>query len=225
MSIFDIFRKKERIDDEYIVFEEIKTVKGSLPSFERKLLKKSLILLVIGKRGSGKTAAGMKFLELFHHKTHKQCYVLGYSDVKLPGWVKKVDDVEQAKINSTVLIDEGALSFSARESMKDANKAISRIMAIARHKNLTLIFVSQNSAMIDVNVLRLVDTLILKEPSLLQARFERKALRDIYGEITFDNLKDKESHLFIYDDDFQGMVRFDLPIFWSDAISTSFKNK
>jgi hypothetical protein len=111
--------------------------------------------------------------------------------------------------------------------MKDANKAISRIMAIARHKGLTLIFVSQNSAMIDVNILRLVDCVLLKEPSLLQAKFERKALRDIYEGVqgSFEKIQDKQAHVYIYDDDFQGLVRFSLPSFWKEDISLSYKNK
>jgi hypothetical protein len=227
MGIFDIFRRKEEPKEFIPPFRLVEETKGSYDLFEKKLLKKSLILLVIGKRGSGKTALGMKFLELFNNKTKKRCHIVGYDDVRLPFWVKKIDDVQDAKLNSVVLIDEGALAFSSRESMKDANKMISRIMAIARHKNLTLIFISQNSAMIDVNILRLVDTLVLKEPSLLQSRFERKALRDIYDEVhgSFRRVKDKAAYFFIYDDDFQGMMTYDLPHFWSDKISTSFRNK
>ena len=37
--------------------------------------------------------------------------------------------------------------------------------------------------MIDVNVLRLADTLLFKEPSLLQSRFERKALKDMFEKV------------------------------------------
>ncbi|MBY9004064.1 MAG: DUF998 domain-containing protein, partial [Candidatus Lokiarchaeota archaeon] len=51
------------------------------------------------------------------------------------------------------------------------------------HKNLTLVLITQNSAMIDLNVLRLSDTLLFKEPSLLQSKFERKALKDILEKV------------------------------------------
>ncbi|MFH1917334.1 MAG: zonular occludens toxin domain-containing protein [Nanoarchaeota archaeon] len=227
MGFLDLFKKKETTKEPYVSFVVVDEVKGPYANFEKKLLKKSLILLVIGRRGSGKTALGFKFLELFHNMSKKKCHIVGYNDVKLPFWVKKIDDVQHAKINSVVLIDEGALAFSSRDSMKDANKMISRIMAVARHKNLTLIFISQNSAMIDVNILRLVDSLVLKEPSLLQSRFERKALRDIYTEVhdSFKGVETKAAHFFIYDDDFQGLMTYGLPSFWSDKISTSFKNK
>jgi hypothetical protein len=226
MGLFDLFKKKKP-QAPFVAFTLVEKKRGSSDAFLARIQRKSTILLVIGKRGSGKTALGFRFLELFHYKTKKECSIVGYADVKLPSWIKKIKDVKDAKENSTVLIDEGALAFSARESMKDANKMIGNIMAIARHKNLTLIFISQNSAMIVVNVLRLVDTLILKEPSLLQSRFERKALRDIYDEIKHDFklLEDKASHFFVYDDDFQGMMSAPLPSFWTESVSTSYKNK
>jgi len=153
--------------------------------------------------------------------------VLGYERVRLPLWIKKVNSVEEARMNSVVLIDEGALAFSAREAMRDVNKTIGKIMAIARHKGLTLIFISQSSAMIDVNVLRLVDVLLLKEPSLLQAKFERKALREIYDDVrdSFKELEKPEQHVFVYDDDFQGLVRYGLPSFWKDEVSRSYKKR
>lgn len=80
--------------------------------------------------------------------------------------------------------------------------------------------------MIDLNVLRLADTLILKEPSLLQSNFERKVLKDIYVKIKpeFEKIKEKKSHFYVWDDDFQGLVKYSLPGFWSEKISTSFKN-
>ena len=79
--------------------------------------------------------------------------------------------------------------------------------------------------MIDLNVLRLADTLLLKEPSLLQSKFERKALRDIYEIVhpQFAKLEQKKSHFYVWDDDFQGLLQYDLPEFWSDKISKAFK--
>lgn len=225
MKIFNLFRKK-RIDENYIPFELIKSEQGSYDSFYNKFLNSSLILLIIGKRGSGKTALGMKLLELFNKKTRKKCYVLGYNKVKLPRWVIKVDNIEKVTNNSIMLVDEGAISFFSRESMKNPNKRLSKLMTIARHKNLTLALITQNSAMIDLNVLRLADSLLLKEPSLLQSEFERKALKNIYKNISpmFDKINDKKAHFVIWDDEFQGVLKYNLPNFWNEKISKSFKN-
>jgi len=233
MGIFGFFseRKREKVRKEAVRFRDIEVLesrKGDYGRFREKLLGSSTIMLIIGKRGSGKTSLGMKLLELFHYKTagDRQCFVVGYSKTRLPRWVKKVDAVGDAPENSVVLIDEGAIGYFSRDSMKQANKILSKMMTIARHKNLTLIIITQNSAMIDVNVLRLADTLLFKEPSLLQSRFERKALRDMFEKVAplFDGMEDAVKNFYVWDDDFEGIVSYQLPGFWDDDISKSFKN-
>jgi GTPase SAR1 family protein len=225
MGFLDIFKGRLKKEDEnYIPFDIVKQDKGSYDEFHDKLKNHSLILLIVGKRGSGKTSLGMKFLEFFNKKTRRKCYILGYEKTRLPWFLKKVDNIEKIPNNAIALFDEGAILFSARESMKNVNKELSKIMSIARHKNLTLILITQNSAMIDLNVLRLADTLLLKEPSLLQSSFERKVLREIYEKIApkFAEVKEKKSHFYVWDDDFQGLLNYSLPNFWNEKISKSF---
>lgn len=227
MGIFDFFRiGKEEEKQPYVPFQVEKTEKGSYEPFYDKLKRSSLILLIIGKRGSGKTSLGMKFLEFFNKETRKKCYTLGYEGTRLPWWIRKVNTIEEIPNNSIALFDEGAILFSARESMKNINKELGKVMAIARHKNLTLVLVTQNSAMIDLNVLRLADILLFKEPSLLQSKFERKELRNMYEKIKpkFEGLDERRAYFYVWDDEFQGILKYSLPSFWSEKISTSFKN-
>ena len=81
-----------------------------------------------------------------------------------------------------------------------------------------------NSAMIDLNVLRLADVVLLKEPSLLQAKFERKAIKDMYNQVgdAFKQLKHRERYFYVWSDEFEGMMEFELPDFWNESISKSF---
>ncbi|MBI2449380.1 AAA family ATPase [Candidatus Pacearchaeota archaeon] len=218
MGIIDLFVKKEMEFD----FNLIKTVSGNFDDFKSRLKKSSLIMLIIGKRGSGKTALGFKILESLGGK--RRAYYLGKA--KLPWWIKQVELIDNVKNNSIVLIDEAAIAYSARESMSKSNKFLSKIMAIARHKNLTLIIITQNSAMLDLNVIRLADTLLFKELSLLQSRFERKSLTDLFKKVdtAFDKIKekDKKKYFYVIDDEFEGMLTFSLPKFWSEKISKSY---
>jgi hypothetical protein len=80
--------------------------------------------------------------------------------------------------------------------------------------------------MIDLNVLRLADTLLLKEPSLLQSKFERKAIKEMYDKVAphFEKAPDKQKKFYVWDDEFEGMLSYELSDFWSDKISKSFKN-
>ena len=205
--------------------KEIEVVKGigHYQEFENKLLNRSLIALIIGRRGSGKTALGMKFLEMAKNKTKRKIYAIGFVKSKLPLFINKIENIEKIKPDSVVLVDEAALLFSAREPMKNTNKLLTQMMAIARHKNLSLIFVTQNSAFIDINVLRLADSLFLKEPSLLQSNFERKFLNNFYKNINFSKYAEKEKYFYVYSDDFQGMAKFDLPTFWNKSVSKAFR--
>ncbi len=218
MSIFDLFKKK--VPPKEIDFKLVNNITGSYDDFKSRLKRSSLIILITGKRGSGKTALGMKLLELL--AGHRTAYYIGKA--KLPRYIKQVNKIEDVKNNSVVLIDEAAIFFSARDSMKQSNKFLSNIMAIARHKNLSLIIITQNSAMLELNVLRLSDTLLFKEPSLLQSRFERKAISDLFKKADehFNKIKDKKKHFYVIDDEFEGMLSFSLPSFWSDKISKSF---
>ncbi|MBL7206827.1 MAG: hypothetical protein ISS36_04475 [Candidatus Aenigmarchaeota archaeon] len=363
MGIFRIFGRGKS-SAPYKVFDTVTIDRGNYNQFLKKFLGKSTISLIIGKRGAGKTALGMKMLETFNRKTNRPCYAVGFKSSKLPRWIKKADDLEDVPNNAVALFDEGAILFSSRDSMKDSNKHLSKVMAVARHKGLSLLLITQNcmppeteiitengikklgdlkddelvfsynlnnnkielkrarisepvkkktitietedgdiikcspdhkllvksddtvirkhakeltdkdkllkpislkekfvkikkitksedetemidinvddnhnfilangicvcnSGMIELNVLRLADTLILKEPSLLQSKFERKALKDMYDKIgpLFANIPVRERHFYVWDDDLEGMLSFDLPNFWSEGISKSFKD-
>jgi hypothetical protein len=225
MGLFDFLKKKELIEP-YFPFIEKKIIKGKLNNFIDEISKKSLIVLITGKRGSGKTSLGMKLLELVDKKTKRKCYIVGYDKIKLPSFIKKTEDIEKVPNNSVCLIDEGAILFSSRESMNKSHKFLSNIMTIARHKNLALFLIVQNSAMIDVNVLRLTDVLIFKEPSLLQTKFERKGIKELYEKaiVEFEKQENKKRLCYIIEDDFEGLLEYNLPEFWSDKISTGFSN-
>jgi ABC-type dipeptide/oligopeptide/nickel transport system ATPase subunit len=207
-------------------FKVHKEIYGNFDSFIENFRDHSLIMLILGRRGSGKTAIGMKLVEtanIFNKKT----YVIGFDNSKTPKWIKKSTNISEIPNNSLVLVDEAAISFSARDSMKKANKMLANLLAIARHKNLSLIFITQNSAMLDLNVLRLCDIIIFKEPSLLQTRFERKGIQDMFSKVKaeFKNLENKKNFSYIISDDFEGLICIELPHFWNESISKSFSGK
>lgn len=195
--------------------------KGDFDDFSHRLLKDSLIVAIAGRRGSGKSATGFRLLEnaVAHNRP---AFVLGVKDA-LPAWIHPVEQLSDVKNNGVVLVDEGAISFSSRSSMKKENKDLSSLLAIARHKNLTLLFITQNTGMIDKNVLNLCDVILLKEGSLLQQKMERSVMKDFYAtadkELKKVPASSRKSHCYVFDADFEGLVKTDLPTFWSDKVS------
>jgi len=208
-------------------FEEIDKFNGLLEEFENKIYEsKSSIGLILGARGSGKSAIGMKILENVKVKTNKKIYAMGFSKGSLPIWIIPIYSLSEIKNNSFLLVDEGGIEFSSRNSLSSPNKLLSGLLLIARHKDLSVLFISQNSSNIEINTIRQSDYLILKRPSLLQMDFERKKIKEIYSAVVEQFKKNKEEGLtYIYSDEYRGFIINKLPSFWGNKISKSYSKK
>ncbi len=208
--------------------KEIKSISGTLSSFENKLYSsKSVIGLIIGARGSGKSAIGMRILENMHAKTEKRIFAMGFRPDALPSWITIISDPSQLENNAIVLIDEGGIQFSSRKAMSDANVLLSELLFISRHKDVTVLFITQNSANLEINAIRQADFLILKPSSLLQKDFERGKIKEIYETVDkeFSNLKNTIGLTYLYTDSYRGFITNSLPSFWSEKASKSFSGK
>ncbi len=208
----------------YSNFQVLETINGTFEIFEEKvLISKSSVGIILGARGSGKSVLGMRLLENAKAKGRK-VQALGFSPSSVPSWIECIDSIEKAKNNSFLLVDEGGITFSSRSSMADANKLLSQLLFISRHKDLSVLFISQNSANIDVNAIRQADYLLLKRSSLLQLDFERKKIKEIYeqSKVGFEKYSAIKGVTFVYSDEFTGFVANGLPSFWSEGISKSF---
>jgi len=202
----------------------LKNISGDLNEFQQKLYaSKSLIGIIIGARGSGKSALGLRLLENARAKG-RVVAAMGFSEETLPSWINCVKNLNEVKNGSFLLVDEGGILFSSRETFSNANKLLSELLLISRHKDLSVLFISQNSSNLDVNTLRQADYLLLRRPSLLQKDFERKIIQKIYEEFGSEFKKISEHSTLVYSDSYQGFVKNELPSFWSEAASKSFKN-
>ncbi len=220
-------RRRPAIESSYSPFEELEAKEGSLAKFESELYSgKSLIGLVIGARGSGKSAIGLRMLENAAAKGFRT-YAMGFKKETLPKWIIPVSSPEEVKPNSFLLVDEGGIAFSSRNSMSEANKLLSELLFISRHKDLSVLFITQNSATIEVNTLRQIDYLVLKQPSLLQLDFERKKIRDVYTEAKsgFGRHAGNPGLAYLYAHNYRGFISNSLPSFWSAEVSKAYRDK
>lgn len=209
-------------------FKLTETISGDIEDFNKKITSsKSTIGIILGARGSGKSAFGMRLLENIYSKTKRKCCAIGFRKEDLPTWIEAADDIKQIPNGSFVLIDEGGILFSSRQSMKDANKLLSELLLISRHKDLSISFITQNSSNIEINVIRQADYLILKPSSLLQMDFERKKIKDIYSEMNekYEKYKKIEGITYVYSDAFRGFITNSLPSFWGAGLSKAFRKK
>jgi hypothetical protein len=217
---------KRGVSSKYSEFNVLKEISGDFKVFMNKALNsESQIGIILGSRGSGKTAFGVRFLENVYAKKGKKCYAMGFKEDEMPSWIEVIEDVSQVENNSFILIDEGGILFSSRRSMSKANKILSELIMISRHKNLSILFISQNSSNLEVNVLRQADFLALKKSSLLQKDFERKIIQKAYegSEEDFKKFSNDKGLTYIYSNDFKGFISNSLPSFWKEGISKSFR--
>jgi len=219
-------KKLRKINPVYEEFSVIKVLDGDYKKWLESVSKsENKIGIILGARGTGKTAFGIKLLENLSSKQENRCFAIGFLEKELPSFIKGVTDISQIENDSFVLIDEGGILFNSRESMSNANKLLSNLILISRHKNISILFISQNSSNLEVNILRQADFLILKPSSLLQKDFERKIVKNIYSSVEkeFQELKSKKGLTYIYSNDFKGFISNPLPSFWKESLSKSFK--
>jgi predicted AAA+ superfamily ATPase len=186
------------------------------------------VVLVLGKRGSGKSALGYRLLELFRYRLTP--HVIGIptrAQKLLPDWIgvdQELDEIPQASI---VLIDEAYLSYHSRESFKTKSKEMSQLVNLSRQRNQTLIFITQEARQIDKNIASQANVVVFKEPAILQSKFERPELNDIIvqAKLAFSDLSgDKRGWAYVYspDADFIGLMESALPTLWSIELSHAF---
>lgn len=220
--------KRPKVQPQYLAFTEIKALQGTFSVFEHKLLSnKSSIGIILGARGTGKSALGMRLLENYAAKTTKNIYALGFQQESLPEWIHVVQTIDEIHNNAVILIDEGGIEFSSRKAMTSANQLLSQLLLIARHKDLSVMFITQNSANLEINAIRQADYLLLKPSSLLQKDFERKKIKEIYEEVQqeFDILTKSPGLTYVYADNYRGFVANGLPGFWSEKVSKGYAQK
>lgn len=204
----------------------VETLKGNYKNFWTKLkTSDSMIGIIVGARGSGKSAIALSILENLKGGS-KKFFAMGFKSEDLPNWIQVIEKTDDLENDAYVVIDEGGILFSSRDSMSSANKLLSELLFIARHKNLTIFFISQNSSNIEINTIRQSDFIILKKSSLLQKDFERKKIADIYTEYSdgFEKHKNLKGLTLIYSDQFVGFINNELPSFWSSKVSKGFRD-
>jgi hypothetical protein len=190
------------------------------------------ITVIIGRKGSGKSGQGYRIVEDIHKIANKDVYILGLPESAkklLPKDYNVVADILEVPNGACVFTDEAALHFSSKDWYKKGHGELSKLIEIARHKELSLVFVTLNTASVDVNVLRFVDSVLFKPLSLLQLELERQQMKKIIAEAQkafVDGVpegEDERGYTYVIGAKARGMMKTELPSFWSDALSTSYE--
>ncbi len=186
------------------------------------------VIIITGKRGSGKTACGYYILENAMKKYNLEGVVMGIPEEKkdmLPNEIVWEDININLKDERVYFIDEAAVWFYARRWRSDLNELFDTILTVARQKKLLLILATHYTRKLDINIITDTDMLIFKKPGLLYKHFERRELRKIYEKVekAFSEVNnDYRKYCYVLSEDYEGLARNDLPTFWREELSYSF---
>ena len=186
------------------------------------------IILIIGERGSGKTALGYYLLQKLCQRMG--CYVVNLPDKVrrlLPAGIGAVATLEEAPCHTALLVDEAGLEFSARKSASERNQRLLEVISLARQRNQIIIFIVQETSYIDITILRGLSSLIVKEPSPLQSRLERPEIREFIekAQVAFNQVPgDKRdwAYLAFGTSGKHGMLRTPKPSFFCHELSNCY---
>lgn len=186
-------------------------------------------VLILGGQGTGKSCLAFWLLEIMRGRGRSYAYMLpeeGRSSI--PDWLGIIQDLSDAPPRSIVLVDEAYLSFFSRDSQTRANREITKIVNLARQKDVGLIFVAHESRHLEKNILSGIDTLVVKKPAPLQVELDRSFLRPylLKAQSLFQGKTDVSAKIFSYvcfsPSGFQGMLENPKPSFWSEKLSHIF---
>ena len=186
-------------------------------------------ILIIGAQGTGKSCLAYHLIEILHGRSGCYVYRLPEEGISLiPSWLGVIQNLKEAPVGSIVLIDESYLVLFSRESSSRQNKNMTKILNLARQKNLGFIFVAQEARHIDMNILSCIDTLVIRKPAPLQVDLDRSVLKpfllkaqNVFREKN-EAVSRKTSYVAFTSSGFEGVLENPKASFWSEKLSHVF---
>jgi len=184
------------------------------------------VSLILGRRGSGKTAFGYKVLE--EARSHNLTpYVMGLPENKwhlLPNYIRPIESPAEIGDDSAVLMDESYQYMFAREHSTSFNKMMAKLLGIVRQKNQLFMFATHLARKLDVSAVYDSDNIVFREPSFLHSRMERREIRSLIEDASkfFGEVSDPVKFAYVITSKGTREVDVDLPSFWSEELSRAF---
>lgn len=186
------------------------------------------VVLILGGRGSGKSALGYWLLEL--HRYGLKTYTVGVPASArrfLPSWMGIAPRLEDVPTGAIALVDEAYLPYHARGTTAQRSKAMSQLVNLSRQRDQTLIFVSQEARQVDRNIVGAANVVVFKQLGMFQLKFDRPELAKLAAQAkeafaaASGNLR-RSSYVYAPEADFVGMMTNELPSFWKPGLSRIF---
>ncbi len=181
------------------------------------------VQLVFGGRGSGKTASILFFVEQLYLKQYykeNEIFWVGLPNNKLPEWITYSPSIEDCPEDSLIIQDETGVQYSSRNFAQKNNKDLGQLLMVARHQHKNIIFITQYTASVDIEVVRQASFSLIKRNAIFQATTEREGIFKSVVEFMMPQIKPE---CLIVSDSELMTIKVPLPSFWSDDISRFYR--
>jgi len=194
---------------------------------------KSKIVYIVGARNSGKTATAFMVAEETQKEIGRPIYYVTPSKANanaLPSWCKIADSIQNVPRGAFAIVDESAIQFNAREYMQAENIDMTKLLVIARHKDIFLIFLTQDTELADTNIRRLRDIILWKKSNnyTLSERGNVRTKENRFWQKVRNMMAPRKQNqcLFEYPSE-KRFINFmhDLPECWSEGLSKMWQAK
>jgi len=129
--------------------------------------------------------------------------------------------------DSIIVFDEAYREFYSRQAMSAVNKQIDTIAGLVGQKNICALYVTQLARKLDVGIVGACDSILFKQPSLLQMKFDRgemkKEIEKIYRLFKDIPSEKVKAHTYVISDDFEGFLKNPLPPWWTEELSKAYR--
>ena len=186
---------------------------ADIPPVRQLKHKEGAVVLVLGRRESGKTILSQRLAQIIGRPT----FAIS-PEQKPPPWITELKLEElthEPPPWSTLLCDDLPAYLSSHDYSNALAKTLEHLIPVCRHRRkLCLVFLTQSAAMSDKYVLD-SDLIFFKPLNLLFQDLERPAVARLYKAIgpLFDRMTEAERrrHAFLLSPDWRGLVRINLP--------------
>jgi len=220
---FKQIAKEQKSQEGLIKEQEEKFISQYKANKEENLFIDQNNFLIIGKKGSGKTALGWSFLKKINEMSQREIYIFNHPRPEilkeLPFKVSNLLKLEQLYniTDSVVLIDEAQLVFNVMD--KKINNRFKNLLAISRQNNVCFIFICHNSYFINRSLFSFIDVKIIKDVNEGHWSLERKHMAKLYEDIVIYG----KNSFFIDSDYIRGQQSFIKPTWFSDDLSLGYR--
>ena len=127
-------------------------------------------LYIFGHRGQGKSALAWWIADTYRRKAGYPSKVAAYGSPPeaakaLPSWVSQVEspsEVSNLRKPHIIVLDEAVFTVNSRRSQSKQNLDFTKLLAVIRHKDHLMVFISQTSRQVDIQLIEGFDLVIMK---------------------------------------------------------------